>query len=204
MLHECPGYLVVIRGSMFSGKTEELIRRANRARYADMSVALFKPSKDTRSNSILKSHDGNTIAAVEVSSAEAILDHVLLPFTGVEFVGIEEAQFFDEDIVSVCEDLVANGIYTVVAGLNLDFRGEPFGHMPELLARADEVVSLTAICIVEGCRNVATRTQRIVNGIPAFYEDPIIMIGAQESYEPRCRDHHEVPHREFTLESETH
>lgn len=196
MLHECSGYLVVIRGSMFSGKTNELIRLANRAHYANMGVAVFKPRKDTRSNYMLKSHDGETFEAIEVESADEILDHALLPFAGVEFVGIEEAQFFDEDIVTVCETLVANGIYTVVAGLNLDFRGEPFGHMPELLARADDVIALTAICVVEGCRNVATRTQRIVNGIPAFYDDPIIMIGAHESYEPRCRVHHEVPHRE--------
>ena len=183
--------LEVIVGSMFSGKSEELIRRVKRAIIARRAVQVFKPAIDNRfGNALVRSHDGDSFVARPVRVSVDISRSVE-PETSV--VGIDEVQFFDSDIVDVVRSLVAGGRRVICAGLDLDFRGEPFGAVPILLALAERVDKLEAICVV--CGEAATRTQRIVNGVPAFFDDPIIVIGAQEAYEARCRGCHEVPRR---------
>jgi thymidine kinase len=176
---------------MFSGKSEELIRRVKRAVIARRTVQVFKPAIDDRFGSeLVRSHDGDTFVARPVRSS-AEIGPLLLPETSV--VGVDEVQFFDPGIVGVVRELVTNGRRVICAGLDLDFRGEPFGPVPTLLALAERVDKLEAICVV--CGESATRTQRIVNGVPAYYDDPIIVIGAQEAYEARCRTCHTVPRR---------
>ena len=176
---------------MFSGKSEELIRRVKRALIARRAVQVFKPLIDDRYGvELVRSHDGDSFVARPVR-ASAEIAPLLDPETSV--VAIDEIQFFDEGIVETCRALVASGRRVICAGLDLDFRGEPFGPVPNLLALAERVDKLEAICVV--CGEPATRTQRIVNGVPAFYDEPIIVIGAQEAYEARCRSCHEVPRR---------
>lgn len=183
--------LEVVVGSMFSGKSEELIRRMKRALIARRAVQVFKPAIDDRYGvEVVRSHDGDSFVAQPVRSSAELLAAVL-PETTV--VGIDEVQFFDAGIVEVCRTLVAGERRVICAGLDLDFRGEPFGPVPALLALAERVEKLEAICVV--CGEPATRTQRIVNGIPADHDDPVIVIGAQEAYEARCRTCHEVPRR---------
>lgn len=185
------GRIELICGSMFSGKTEELIRRLRRAKIAQQKVQVFKPKIDDRySVSKVASHNGLDFEAVPVENAA---DIPALLKEGVTVVGIDEVQFFDEDIVRWAEELADRGLRVIVAGLDLDFRGEPFGPMPQLICRAEYVDKLHAICMV--CGEEACRTQRLVNGHPAYYDDPIILVGASEAYEPRCREHHEVPRR---------
>jgi thymidine kinase len=183
--------LEVIVGSMFSGKSEELIRRVKRAVIARRNVQVFKPVIDDRYGvEVVRSHDGDSFVARPVRSSGEIAG-LLSPETTV--VGVDEVQFFDPGIVDVVRSLVTNGRRVICAGLDLDFRGEPFGPVPTLLALAERVDKLEAICVV--CGEPATRTQRIVNGVPAFYDEPIIVIGAKEAYEARCRTCHEVPRR---------
>jgi thymidine kinase len=183
------GSIEVITGSMFSGKTDELIRRLRRARIARQQVQVFKPVIDNRySVEKVKSHAGNEFEAQPIQKSSEIIDN-LDPFTSV--VAIDEAQFFDEGIVQVAVGLAARGIRVIVAGLDMDFRGEPFGVMPVFLAIAEHVDKLQAICMV--CGEPASRTQRLVNGKPARYSDPIVIVGAAEMYEARCREHHEIP-----------
>ena len=189
--HHATGVLEVVVGSMFSGKSEELIRRVKRAVIARRSVQVFKPSIDDRYGAdLVRSHDGDSFVARPVRSSAEIIP-LLAPETSV--VGIDEVQFFDPGIVGVVRDLVDGGRRVICAGLDLDFRGEPFGPVPVLLALAERVDKLEAICVV--CGESATRTQRIVDGVPAYYEDPIIVVGAQEAYEARCRACHTVPRR---------
>jgi thymidine kinase len=176
---------------MFSGKSEELIRRVKRAVIARRTVQVFKPAIDDRFGAeLVRSHDGDSFVARPVRSSAEIIA-LLSPETSV--VGIDEVQFFDPGIVEVVRDLVTDGRRVICAGLDLDFRAEPFGPVPLLLALAERVDKLEAICVV--CGESATRTQRIVNGVPAYYDDPIIVIGAQEAYEARCRTCHTVPRR---------
>ena len=183
------GSVEVICGSMFCGKTEELIRRLRRARIAKQQVQVFKPIIDNRYNHAkVTSHSGIDLDAQPVNSSQAILQS-LDPTTTV--VGIDEVQFFDDGIVEVVEALAEQGMRVIVTGLDTDFRGEPFGCMPELIARAEYVDKLHAICMT--CGEPASRTQRLVDGHPAHYNDPIVVVGAQEMYEARCRAHHEVP-----------
>jgi thymidine kinase len=183
------GSIEVICGSMFSGKTEELIRRLRRAVIARQNVQVFKPIIDNRySKEHVASHAGMTFEAVPIRNASEILD-CLEPNTTV--VAIDEAQFFGADIVGLVQSLSNRGLRVVVGGLDCDFRGEPFGPMPTLLAIAERVDKLQAICMV--CGEPATRTQRLVNGKPAKFEDPVVIVGASEMYEARCREHHEVP-----------
>jgi thymidine kinase len=183
------GSVEVICGSMFSGKTEEMIRRLRRAVIARQKVQVFKPIIDTRYNATrVTSHAGLDFDAVPIENSSKI-EELLKEDTTV--VGVDEAQFFDEGIVKVIEDLANSGLRVIVNGLDMDFRGEPFGCMPELMARADKVDKLQAICMV--CGGPASRTQRLVDGKPAHYNDPIVIVGASEMYEARCRAHHEVP-----------
>jgi thymidine kinase len=183
------GSIEVICGSMFCGKTEELIRRLRRAVIAKRKVQVFKPSIDMRYNvERVTSHAGNDFEASPIEKASEILD-ALAPDT--EVVGIDEVQFLGPDIVDVVKKLAENKIRVIVAGLDQDFRGETFGSMPVLLSIAEKVDKLQAICVV--CGEPASRTQRIVNGRPAHYHDPVVIVGASELYEARCRKHHEVP-----------
>ncbi|HLU08570.1 MAG TPA: thymidine kinase [Oceanobacillus sp.] len=188
MIHHT-GRIEVICGSMFCGKTEELIRRVRRAIIARQKVQAFKPSIDTRYGlERVTSHDGQNIEAQPVTTPKEILD-ALQPDTTV--VAIDEVQFFSEEIVQLVQDLASRGLRVIVAGLDMDFRGEPFGSLPYLLSCAEEVTKLHAICVV--CGEQASRTQRLVNGQPAHYNDPVILVGASERYEARCREHHIVP-----------
>lgn len=182
------GRVEVICGSMFSGKTEELIRRVRRAMIAKQKVQVVKPIIDTRYHvEKVTSHNGLNVAAQPMQAAADILPHIEPDTT---LVAIDEVQFFDADIVQVCEELAHQGKRVICAGLDMDFRGEPFGHMPELVARAEQVYKLQAICVV--CGGDASRTQRLINGRPAAYDDPIVLIGANEVYEARCRQCHVV------------
>jgi thymidine kinase len=183
------GRLEVITGPMFCGKTDELLRRLRRAIIAKQKIQVFKPGFDIRySNEKVTSHAGNEFDAVPI---ENITDISALLEDDVTLVAIDEAQFFGEEIVDVIHTMVDQGIRVIVAGLDMDFRGEPFGQMPILLSRAEIVDKLHAICMV--CGEEATRTQRLVDGEPAKYDDPIIIVGASEMYEARCRNHHQVP-----------
>ena len=185
------GSIEVITGSMFSGKTDELIRRLRRATIARQKVQVFKPAIDHRYGSEkVTSHAGSDFAARPIASAQEVITY-LEPDTTV--VAVDEAQFFDEAIVELVKKLANRGLRVIVAGLDTDFRGEPFGPMPVLMAEAENVDKLHAICMV--CGELASRTQRLVNGKPACFEDPIVIVGASELYEARCRKHHEVPHR---------
>lgn len=183
------GSVEVICGSMFSGKTDELIRRLRRAVIARQKVQVFKPAIDMRyAVEKVTSHAGSQFDAIPVEKAADIFPRLEKDVT---VVAIDEAQFFDKEIVQVVEDLAARNIRVIVGGLDTDFRAEPFGPMPELMARAESVDKLQAICMV--CGEPACRTQRLVNGKPAKYHDPIVIVGAAEMYEARCREHHEVP-----------
>jgi thymidine kinase len=185
------GSIEVVTGSMFSGKTEEVLRRLRRARIARQQVQVFKPKLDVRfGRDKVKSHSGAEFQATAVEACAEILDRVK---TDTTVVAIDEAQFFDPDLTRICDRLAQRGVRVIVAGLDQDFRGEPFGPMPLLLAQAEHVHKLHAICIV--CGQAASRTQRMIDGRPAFYEAPIVLVGGSESYEARCRDHHEVPHQ---------
>lgn len=183
------GWIEVICGSMFSGKTEELIRRVRRARIARQKVQVFKPVLDQRYYAEqVASHNGLRWEAVPVTSAREILD-LVEPDTNV--VAVDEAQFFDWEISQVCNQLAQQGVRVILGGLDMDFRGEPFGPMPLLMAEAEEVTKLQAICVV--CGAPASRTQRLINGEPAAFDDPVILVGGSESYEARCRSCHQVP-----------
>jgi thymidine kinase len=183
------GSIEVICGSMFSGKTDELIRRLVRAQIARQKVQVFKPAVDMRfAATKVISHAGADLDAVPVDRAAEIL-HTIEPETTV--VGIDEAQFMDAEVVDVVQTLVAQGRRVLVAGLDMDFRGEPFGVMPVLMSKAERVDKLHAICMI--CGGEASRSQRLLNGKPARYDEPIVIVGASELYEARCRTHHEVP-----------
>lgn len=191
-IYQLKAEIEVIAGPMFSGKSGELIERLKRHEIARRTVQAFKPSIDTRYNGAksIDSHAGSSFNAVpvEINSPRQILDLVQ---PGTQVVGIDEVQFFDKEIVDVCDELVAMGKKVIVAGLPTDFRGEPFGAMPILMAKSERVDRIHAVCMT--CGEDADFTQRIVDGRPANYNEPIVLIGASESYEARCRRHHEVP-----------
>lgn len=183
------GSVEVITGSMFCGKTDEMIRRLRRATIARQMVQVFKPAIDIRYDQVkVVSHAGTDFDAIPVKDAAEIRQKLADDTT---VVAIDEAQFLDDGILPLVQELADRGLRVIVAGLDLDFRGEPFGPMPRLMALAEEVDKLHAICIV--CGGLASRTQRLVNGKPANYDDPVVIVGADELYEARCRIHHEVP-----------
>lgn len=182
------GRIELICGSMFSGKTEEMIRRLRRAVIAKQKVQAFKPALDSRYHiEKVTSHNGLHFEAQPVERASDILEAV---GAETDVVAIDEVQFFDEEIVEVCEILAERGKRVICAGLDMDFRGLPFGSMPALLARAEDVYKLHAICVV--CGEDASRTQRLIEGRPAAFDDPVVLVGAAEVYEARCRQCHEV------------
>lgn len=183
------GSIEVVCGSMFSGKTDELIRRLVRATIARQKVQVFKPAIDVRyAVEKVTSHTGSNFDAIPVEKASDIREKLEADTT---VVGIDEAQFLDEGVVQVAQELADKGIRVIVAGLDMDFRGEPFGPMPVIMSMAERVDKLHAICMT--CGDEASRTQRLVNGKPARYNDPVVIVGASEMYEARCRAHHEVP-----------
>lgn len=183
------GWIELICGSMFSGKTEELIRRLKRAEIAKQKVQVFKPALDDRYHAAkVSSHSGSYYEATVVQDTSEIATQV---GDDTDVVAIDEVQFFDWNVAELCDRLANEGRRVILAGLDMDFRGEPFGPMPLLMAQAEAVDKLQAICMV--CGAPASRTQRLIDGEPANYDDPVIMVGASEVYEARCRRHHEVP-----------
>ncbi len=186
MFHKTlPGFVEVICGSMFSGKTEELLRRLKRAQIARQKIQVFKPQIDNRfSAEHVQSHDSNRVISRPVEKARDILKFLE---DNTRVVGIDEAQFFDESVVEVAQKLAYRGIRVIVAGLDMDFRGQPFGPMPKLLAVAEHVTKLSAVCVV--CGNPASRTQRVAGQTGP--DAPKIAVGAKEMYEARCRFCHE-------------
>ena len=192
------GWIEVICGCMFAGKTEELIRRFNVLSYARKNILVFKPKIDDRySTTEIASHAGSKVPCIVISEAKEILNHVNYD---TDVVAIDEVQFFDEDVVDICEYLADSGLRVMVAGLDKDFRGEPFGVLPDLLTRAEFVTKLTAVCAK--CGAPASRTQRIINGKPASFNDPIVLVGAKEAYEPRCRHCHEIVEKPIKFENQ--
>ena len=182
------GWVEVISGCMFAGKTEELIRRIKVLEFAHKEILVFKPKIDNRySDTKVVSHAGSAVESIVIDNPLAIFDYVK-PTT--EVVAIDEVQFFDERVCEVCNELANRGMRVMCAGLDLDFRGEPFGPMPKLITQAEFVTKLTAVC--NKCGAPATRTQRMINGKPARYIDPIVLVGASESYEARCRHCHVI------------
>ena len=187
------GWIEVICGVMFSGKSEELIRRVRRAMIARHKVQVFKSHLDERYAGIyhISSHDGRTVQAIPVDTPEQIAREVQ---EDTQVVAIDEAQFLSASIVELVTSLANRGIRVIVAGTDTDFRGEPFGAMAQLMAVAEVVDKLHAICVV--CGGPASRNQRLLGGKPARYDSPTIMVGGRESYEARCRHCHQVPRRD--------
>lgn len=187
------GWLEVICGCMFAGKTEELIRRINRIKYAKKTIIVFKPVIDDRYDKTqVVSHSNQRVDSIPIKNSSEVFNHLTsLPYA----VAFDEAQFFDEGLIEVADRLANSGVRVIAAGLDQDFRGEPFGIMPTLIAKAEYVTKLQGICMV--CGAPATRTQRIINGHPADYDDPTILVSASEKYESRCRHCHQVPHRAY-------
>ncbi len=182
------GWIEVIVGCMFSGKSEELIRRIKRAIIANQKAIVFKPQIDNRyETDKVVSHNGISIKAVVVNNANEIKGIA----ENYDVIGIDEAQFFDNSLINIVEDLANNGKRVIIAGLDQDFRGEPFGIIPHLMAIADSVDKLHAICVV--CGAVATKSQRLINDKPASYNDPTILVGSKEVYQPRCRKCYNKP-----------
>jgi len=170
------GWIEVICGSMFSGKTEELIRRLKRAKIANQKVEIFKPAFDVRYDTIkIVSHDENAIPSTPVDTSQTLL----LMAQNVDVIGIDEAQFFDNEIANVCDELALKGVRVIVAGLDMDFMGNAFGQMPYLMAKADYVTKLHAICVK--CGNIANYSYRIIPN------EEQVMLGAKNAYEARCR-----------------
>ncbi len=186
------GHIEVICGPMFAGKTEELIRRVKRMEYAKKKFLVFKPNIDNRySSDMVVSHNKKSTNAININVAhpEEIKNYVTEEISALVF---DEVQFFDDKLIDIINYYANCGLRIICAGLDKDFTGKPFGLIPNLLAIADEVTKLTAICMV--CGEDATETQRIINGKPAYDNDPTVLIGASESYEARCRKCHEVRH----------
>lgn len=182
------GWIEVICGVMFSGKSEELIRRIRRAEIAKQKIQVFKPDIDNRYEPLfINSHNGVKFQAVSLRQSESILDYI---DDDTNAVAIDEIQFFPPSILPKLEEIADRGIRVILAGLELDFRGEPFGIMPQVLCISEYIDKLHAICVK--CGAPATRTQRLINDEPANYDDPIIMVGAADSYEPRCRACHQI------------
>ena len=183
------GWIECICGSMFSGKSEELLRRIKRGVIAKQKVLLFKPSIDNRyDENRVSTHNGNSYDSISIEQSSDILNFV--KDKNYDIIGIDEIQFFDNNIVKIINKLADDGIRVIVAGLDMDFKAEPFHPMPEIMAISEMVTKLHAVC--NKCGKEASRSQRLINGKPAKYDDPIVVIGASESYEARCRHCHEI------------
>ncbi|MBF0713881.1 thymidine kinase [Gemella sp. GH3] len=183
------GWIECICGSMFSGKSEELLRRIKRGVIAKQNVLLFKPTIDNRYEAgKVSTHNGNSYDSICIENSKDIYKYI--KEEKYDIIGIDEIQFFDEDIVYVINNLANKGIRVIVAGLDMDFRGEPFYPMPEIMAISEIVTKLHAVC--SKCGREASRSQRLLDGKPAKYDDEIVVIGASESYEARCRHCYEI------------
>lgn len=183
------GWIECICGSMFSGKSEELLRRIKRGLIAKQKVLLFKPTIDNRYEADkVSTHNGNSFESICIENIEEIYNYI--QNEKYDIIGIDEVQFFDEKIIDVLTDLANSGVRVIVAGLDMDFKGEPFYPVPEIMAISEIVTKLHAVC--SKCGSEASRSQRLINGHPAKYDDPIVVVGASESYEARCRHCHEV------------
>ena len=194
MVHSTrPGWIEVITGVMFAGKSEELIRRVRRAVIARHRVQVFKSHLDTRYGGVhtVSTHDGMSVEATPVESAAHVMRDA---DPQAQVIAIDEAQFLDEGLIAVASTLANRGVRVIVAGTDMDFRGDPFGPMPSLLAIAEIIDKLHAICVK--CGDPACRNQRLIDGAPAPYDSPIIMVGGSESYEARCRHCHKVPYKD--------
>ena len=186
-----PGWIEVICGCMFAGKTEELIKRIKVLQYAKKHVVAIKPTIDNRySDDMIASHAGTLMKCICVDIHDLASIEKIVNDKSVDAVVIEEVQFFDEGIVAICEALAKAKKRVIVAGLDTDFRGEPFPIMASLLAKAEFITKLSAVCVA--CGAPATKTQRLINGKPAKYSDPVVLVGASECYEARCRTCHKV------------
>ena len=187
------GWLEVICGCMFAGKTEELIRRINRIKYAKKSIIVFKPIIDDRyDRTQVVSHSNQRVDSIPIKDSSEVLKYIdKLPYS----VAFDEVQFFDEGLIEVIDRLANSGVRVIVAGLDQDFRGEPFGIMPALIAKSEYITKLQGICMV--CGAPATRTQRIIDGHPADYDDQTILVSASEKYESRCRHCHQVSRKKY-------
>lgn len=182
------GSIEMITGPMFAGKSEELLRRINRLKYAKKNFLVFKPQIDNRySETEVVSHSKRSSKAIAISKGEEIYNYYK---DGIDAICIDEVQFFDEGIIKVIDDLANRGVRVICAGLDCDFKGDPFKISAIILAKAEYVTKLTAICCV--CGREATMTQRLVNGVPVSRKDPVVLVGASESYEARCRHCHVV------------
>ena len=188
------GTLEVVTGSMYSGKSEELIRRLRRAEYAKQKIVAFKHAIDNRygENGVF-SHENNSFRAYPVSDVSQ-MEEIMEKNVDAEVIGIDEVQFFGEKVVDFCKKYVEYGKRVIVAGLDMSFRAEPYEPVPKLMSIADQVDKLHAICMV--CGKSAYASQRLINGEPAYYDDPLVMVGASENYEARCRRHHIVRYRD--------
>lgn len=186
------GFIEVICGPMYASKTENLISRITSLEYAKQVIKIYKPKVDNRySDNEIVSHAGTRIPATVIENSKEIMQDLMSKMVKLpDVVVIDEVQFFDEGIIDVVEKLADAGIRVIVAGLDQDFRGEPFGVIAQLMARAEIVTKLTAVCTV--CGSAATRSQRLVDGEPALSSEDTVQIGASESYEARCRDHHYI------------
>ncbi|MBF8983743.1 thymidine kinase [Lutibacter sp. B2] len=183
------GWIEMVVGPMYSGKSEELIRRIKRAQIAKQNILVFKPMIDNRySIEKVVSHSGMNEEAIRIEKARDILKYIE---SDTEVIAIDEVQFFDDEIIDILKKLADQGLRVIAAGLDTDFRGVPFGPTPNLLAIAEFVDKITAICMV--CGQPAHWTQRLINGKPANFTEPTILVGEKESYEARCRLHHKVP-----------
>lgn len=191
------GSIEVVCGCMFSGKSEELIRRVRRAQIARLKVQVFTHAMDDRyGEGKVASHNGFDLPARPIGEAVQI---IRLTEQSTAVVAVDEAQFFDWALAEVAEKLAIRGLRVIIAGLDMDFRGEPFGVMPLLMAQADELTKFNAICTV--CAGPASRTQRLIDGRAAGYDEPQVVVGASEMYEARCRLHHEIPRKQVSSHS---
>lgn len=182
------GWIEVVCGPMFAGKSEELIRRVRRLGYAKKNYIVFKPAIDNRySDSEVVSHDKRSLKSISINNSKEVSKYINDTLDAVIF---DEVQFLDEGIIEAIEDLANKGLRVICGGLDMDFKGEPFKIISELLARAEKIDKLTAICVC--CGEPATRSQRLVNGEPASIHDDVILVGSTESYEPRCRKCHQI------------
>ncbi len=187
------GYLEIICGPMFSGKTEELLRILNRLKYAKVNYLIFKPILDSRSKDCIYSRNGLSEPAIEIKSSAEILEHIKNYEKNIEVIAIDEAQFLDQEIIDVCLTLESFGFHVIVSGLDKNFKGEPFGYIAQLMIYANKIRKLTAICTQ--CGSEADYSQRLINGKPANYDSELILIGDSENYEARCLKHFSIPNK---------
>ena len=187
------GFLFFFCGPMFAGKTEELLRILNRLKYAHVDYIIFKPIVDSRSKNCVYSRNGQTETAIEIKSSSEILEYIKNMKHKVQVVAIDEAQFLDQEIIDVCLTLANHDFHVIVSGLDKNFKGEPFGFIPQLMVYANKIRKLTAICTQCGCE--AHYSQRLIDGKPASYNSDLILIGDSENYEARCLNHFSVPEK---------